>query len=221
MKSYPAALRTLLRAPVHAEHIFDVLVEIKHATPIRRVLSSSKQVTWPPTTGDVYYPASGAFSILSDSLDGNRPQVTLTLANIRDPEDDSVVLPWSTLLAGTNFNGTEVVLRFVATNSGDATAEIEAARWYISGVNSLTNEAVVFHVGSPHDALAAVVPRISLGSTKCGAAIYQQGFCTSLSDLTTCSRTLDDCRKRFGENEPLKFGPGFPLFSDARRRGVS
>lgn len=219
MKAFPSALRTVLTAIAKAEGTLDVLVEILAGTPIRRVLSQDQPVTWPPTTGDTYYPDTGEFSLVADTLSGQTPQVTLKLQNARSPEDASEK-PWTTWLASNDPNGVEVVLRYVATLGGDSEAAEVERRWYLSGVNSLTHDAVVFHVGGPHDAGYAQVPRISLGGRKCWAA-YRKGFCTSTSSLTTCGKSFAECTKRFPGGLVKRFGPGMPLFTDSRRRGVA
>ena len=220
MKSFSSAFRSVLLAAAKGEGALDVLVEILADTPIRRVLSRQQTLVWPPTTVDTFYPDRGEFSFIADTLSGQRPQVTLKLQNARDPEDANAEKPWTTWLAANNPNGIEVVFRYVASLSGDADAEEVERRWYISGVNALTHDAVLFHVGSPHDALAAVVPVISLGGRKCWAA-YQTGFCTSTSSLAACPKTFEACGARFPTGTVRKFGPGMPLFTSARRRGVA
>lgn len=213
MRSFPAALVTALQQGTLGEGVLDVLVEIDATTPIYRVLSNEKSVTW---NGNSFLPDKGGFSVINENIDGKRPQVTLSLQNILAASDGSTALPWAAWLQANNPNGVEVKFRFVATAEGSAAEHLEA-RWYISGVNELNVELVRFHVGSPHDVAANAVPRISLGAHSC-MWLFKKGPCKSTSSRQTCPKTFKGCDERFPAGAVRNFGPSFPLSVGSYRR---
>ena len=149
--------------------------------------------------GNTYTATAGAFSQLEETTQRGAPSVRLVLQNA----DGVLGALCDPLVGGVDQRGKRVTIEAVEeTTIADSTAVVTDTL-LISHYRML-RDAIEFTLGSPM-AVAVQVPYLVAGPTRCPWP-YKGAECGSVSALTTCGKTLTDCKARFPAGEALRFG---------------
>ena len=184
------------------------LIEIDTAVgPLRYALDTHPR-TWNQKT---FAPTAGGFTYIEESAERGVPHLRLVIQNA-----DGVLGPkLHPDTGGEDIRGRRVSIWQVSRDLLYSTpAEDFAIGWtlFVGAYSWIGREAVALELGV-FPAEAIKVPDRTCQGLRC-RWIYKGEHCGYIGDLSTCDKTLQDCRKHF-EDEPLRFG-GFPTSADAR-----
>lgn len=186
-----------------------------------------KSIWW---QGKEYFPWPFQLEGLDASTDTQAAEPKLTVGNI-DGQITALCLQFNDMVKAKVYVHDTLVHYLDARNfpEGNPTAdphEEKLQTFFVDRKSAETNEAVEFELSSPADLRGQMIPTRQIHSLCTWAArgSYRSGNgCDYAGDryfdekgnpvndpsLDRCGGLLSDCKKRFGDNEPLSFG-GFP-----------
>ena len=196
-----------------------------HINPVNT--NNGRSIIW---SGQTYSPVS----IQSDGLeirgDGRPSMPTLVIANQIDQTPGAITLlcAYHNDFVGATLKVTHVLAKYLdAANftAGNPTAnpsESTTQYWYVEQKTEENEQTVTFELASPLSAQRKKIPtrnitpyctwavRGQYRGESCrymGAAMFtEDGTPTDNPALDKCGGRISDCKKHFGENEPLNFG---------------
>lgn len=191
----PNTLRAASESPHGGEWVFMWDLELQRRTKVLppvvfRMTSRPSPVTWPPTTGNLFYPFGFAMTPMEQDNEGNLPSVELSV-------DNTGRQLMRHAHGGEGFEGNRATLYLTHANAIDSVNE------------SIGYEFQVQSATAAQDSLTLRLESTNLNEKRIPWGRYVQGSCrwlfggpecsyaiTATAAFTSCGKTIADCTAR-------------------------